>query len=783
MVGRGRVQLLPDAIVRLRRHRWRVVDVRAFDECALVTVRGIAPPVVGLERRVLTPFDAIDPVLRRTRPRRVGARRWRRACRAAIARDAPPGALRTAARAAIDLLPHQLAPALALLRGLGSRVLLADEVGLGKTIQAGLVASELLARGAIERVLVLAPAGLRDQWRDELIERFALDAVVLDARTVRVAAATLPPDVNPWSTAAVAIASIDYVKRIDILAAAAQRPWDLVIVDEAHGSASDSDRRGAVDVLCAGASYVVLVTATPHSGDPDTFLSLCRLGQIAGDRLIAFRRTRHDAGVETRRRVCTLHVRMSRAERRLHRALQRYGDAVIGLHPDAWLALSVLHKRALSSAAALAESVDRRMAVLDGRPSEGDDAQIALPFDETGETIAADEPPAWPALLTPGDGTHERRLLVNLMRAAHAASTRESKFAALERFLRRVGESVVVFTEYRDTLRHLQRAVSRSSLVLHGGLTRDQRRAVVDMFTRTPGMVLLATDAAGEGLNLHATCRLVINLELPWNPMRLEQRIGRVDRIGQERRVHAIHLVARGTRETALLSRLHERLAQARASLGAPHPLGDEERRSAEVVVLRRTLSAEPAPAGLPADVEPVSLVDECRIEELRLKAVRRVLDAEVDGTDPMETRARPSLARALANRTLELWRVVADDGRRAEEHVVALLLERDHDNVEAAIARACDEWRTEAASIAVAFASTRSRRAQALLAREDCASTTLEQPSLFLDRRRMRERLSSASERTARRAELCARVAAADAAGSLTFRAPELLLRARPRP
>jgi superfamily II DNA or RNA helicase len=683
-------------------------------------------------------------------------------------------------------LPHQLAPALALLRGLGPRVLLADEVGLGKTVQAGLIASELLAHGAIERILVLTPAGLRDQWRGELVDRFALHAIVLDARAVRTAAATLPPDVNPWATVPVAIASIDYIKRLDVLAAAAQRPWDLVIVDEAHGSASDSDRRGAVNALCATASYVVLVTATPHSGDRDTFLGLCRLGQVAGDRLIAFRRTRHDAGVDTRRRVRTLHVRLSPAERRLHRALRRYADAVIAMRPDSWLALSVLYKRALSSAAALAESVERRISVLDSDTAEGDAAQIALPFDDTGEASSDDEAPAWPAPLMCGDSADERRLLGDLARAARAASHRESKIAALERLLRRVGESVIVFTEYRDTLQHLQRATSRTAFVLHGGLTRDERRAIVDTFTRSTGTVLFATDAAGEGLNLHATCRLVVNLELPWNPMRLEQRIGRVDRLGQRRTVHAIHLVARATQEVALLSRLRDRLAEARMSIGGPHPLGDEERRSAELVVLRRAASAESESPGLPADVEMVSLADEARLEAHRLIALRRVLQtgSEVDCTDPIETRARPALACALANRTLEVWRLAADDGagRRAEEHLVAVLLERDHSAVDAAVSRASVAWRAEAARLAAMFAATRSGRALAAVEREESASTTLDQPSLFVDRTRTRERLSTASERAARRTELRSRVAAADAAGSLTFRAPELLLRIRPR-
>src|SRR5205823_15055244 len=122
--------------------------------------------------------------------------------------------------------------------------------------------------------------------------------------------------------------------------------------------------------------------------------------------------------------------------------------------------------------------------------------------------------------------------------------------------LRRVARPAVVFTESRATLLHLQRQIGRPAALLHGGLTRDARTAALDDVVSGRRPLLLATDAAGEGLNLHHACRLVVNLELPWNPMRLEQRIGRVDRIGQRRTVHAIHLIARDTTEPRVLERL-----------------------------------------------------------------------------------------------------------------------------------------------------------------------------------------------------------------------------------
>jgi len=584
----------PGDLVQVRGSRWRVVDVRMFDDCQIVTLSGLTPPLAGIERRVLTPFETIEPIEGPQRPRLVNGRRWGRACRAILSSNTPPGALQAARRARIDLMPHQLEPALAVVRGLGSRVLLSDDVGLGKTIQAGLVASELLVRGSIERVLVLTPAGLREQWSRELEERFAIDAPSVDGRALRRIAATLPIGLNPWSTLTFAIASVDYVKRREVLPAVASSIWDLVIVDEAHGVAGDSDRQEAVRRVTSNAAYVLLLTATPHSGDRRSFASLCDLGAVAGDPLLVFRRARADVPemcVAARRRVHIVRVRPTSNERRMHGLLARYGDEVRaesrGRQGTAWLALSVLHKRAFSSAWSLAQSVERRCAALAGSPQTSRSEQLALPIgDPHGDLIAADEPPPWPAGVSLHDPIRERRLLTALAAAAHRASRCDSKISALHRLLRRTNEPAIVFTEYRDTLLRLRGGLERSTVILHGGLARDERAVALAEFARGPRAVLLATDAAAEGLNLHHACRLVINLELPWNPMRLEQRIGRVDRIGQRRRVHAFHLIADGTGEARILSRLRRRLAVASIDIGAPDPLGaDEEDVNARLAI------------------------------------------------------------------------------------------------------------------------------------------------------------------------------------------------------
>jgi superfamily II DNA or RNA helicase len=591
----------PGDLVQVRRARWRIVRIRAYADCHLVTLCGLTPPHLGLERRVLTPFETIEPIDRVPRPRVVRAVRWRRACRALIAADDPPGSLRAARSARIDLLPHQFEPALAVVRGLGTRLLLADEVGLGKTIQAGLIISELMARGAIDRVLVLTPPGLREQWLQEITDRFAIDATSVDGHLLRRLAATLPIGVNPWRTLSTAIASVDYVKRPEVFPAVAACRWDLVVVDEAHACAGDSDRRSAVHALSVRAGYVTLLSATPHSGDRESFAALCALGATdagsettrpadhpADPPLLVFRRTRADAGIGTTRRVHIVRVRPGAAEIRMHAMLARYSDAVraeTGME-DAWLALSVLHKRALSCAWSLAQSVARRISALSAEVDHVVAEQMALPLgDPQGELVTADEAPSWPAALRLSDPARERRLLAALHQCARAAATSETKPAALVRLLRRANQPAVVFTEYRDTLLHVRQGLAQPALVLHGGLSREERSSVLAAFRRDPCALLLATDAASEGLNLHHGCRLVVNLELPWNPMRLEQRIGRVDRIGQRRTVHAFHLVAWGTGETRLLARLRARVAVAQADIGAPDPLANDDRATAQLVI------------------------------------------------------------------------------------------------------------------------------------------------------------------------------------------------------
>jgi hypothetical protein len=339
-------------LVEARGERWRVVESIEHEGCATCRLVGAAASNLGVRRALLVPFDRPRPIAHVPRWRRVGRRRWVLACRALMASDAGAAGLRGAADARLDLLDYQLEPALASAHG-ALRLLLADEVGLGKTVQAGLILADLSARSESPRSLVLCPAGLCAQWQHELAHRFGLHAAVVDLPALRGMFRQVSPDSFPWDRLPLAIASVDFVKRPEVLQGMAHIRWDMLVVDEAHLSALAPERAAAVSWLARRSRRVALLTATPHPGEADAFDALCRVGQLAGDGpIVMFRRTRAGLGMPAGRRVRVLALRLSPAERAHHRALHRYTSRVWnartgdGPGADARLAMIVLAKRA-----------------------------------------------------------------------------------------------------------------------------------------------------------------------------------------------------------------------------------------------------------------------------------------------------------------------------------------------------------------------------------------------------------------------------------------------------
>jgi superfamily II DNA or RNA helicase len=659
--------------VLVRGSRWVVEEATAFGDSTLLELSPIDPAGAEQPCRLLVPFDR--PVVCDHSPtiRAVTPRRWGHHLQAVLSKGRAHGQLRAAPRAAIAILPFQLEPALALIRGHASRVLLADEVGLGKTIQAGLMLAELQQRGWCDRALIITPSGLRQQWADELERRFHIRATIVDATTLSMLAASLPSEVNPWACEPVAITSIDFVKQPEVLQTVIDSVWDLVIVDEAHQASAASLRHDAIQRIASRARHVVLATATPHTGDEHAYEELCALGRFdEPDRILLFRRTRGQVGLSRTRRVHLLPVRLTAHEAEMHRLLDEYVAQLWRIARDAGkhdvrLVAMVLAKRAFSSAHSLLRSLERRVAGLSGDSTSAD--QRLLPFEIDIDNDSSDEEvmPAMPAFERVED---ERDALHALIAAASRARTNERKMDALHRIFRRVPESIIVFTEYRDTLDAIAAVAGglRTFALLHGGLSPGERRDSVAAFTRGDADLLIATDAGSEGLNLQSHCRVVINLELPWNPIRLEQRIGRVDRIGQARTVHAINLFGRGTAEGDVLARLQQRIDRIRMS----------EIELAACVIDRREpppLPAAPTTHTATLDLRVQALDEAHRISGARQAPPQRDLFAEgiVPVTLPRPRRNRLHRNSSLCAIAFMRVRLVTRAGRLIEDTLVPL--------------------------------------------------------------------------------------------------------------
>ena len=601
----AQIRLRPGDAVRIRDERWRVAAESSFGAASIIEVDGCDATNHGIRTRFLLPFETIDSAATlHAPPRFVTMDRWRRAARSTLAGAVPRWtSLRAAARANLTVLPFQLEPAIAVARGDACRVLIADEVGLGKTIQAGLIIAEALLRTADARVLIVAPAGLREQWRRELQSRFHVRAEVLDAHRIARIAADLVADVNPWSIHPLAITSIDFIKRPEVMRSLETLTWDVLVFDEAHALAGRSDRAAAAGALGCRARVVVMLTATPHSGDQEAFARLTAVGDI-GDAfpLMTFRRTRTDVGFPENRRSSVLKVRTTTDETAMHGALhdylQRLTDETSVRGAGTSLLSSILLRRACSSAASLARSIERRIAFLfNGAVSAQE--QLTLPF---AGTDSDDEPGFELGVAGLRDGTEERKWLERLTVLAGIAAVRESKVQALLRLLRRIDEPIIVFTEYRDTLQHICAELEEfCPLTLHGGLSSHERADVIGRFNEGQTSLLLATDAASEGLNLHHRCRFVVNLEIPWTPLRLEQRVGRVDRIGQARRVHAWTLVGVATHDEVMARQLYSRAQQIETAFARPIDHSDlrhaSKREAAWILTVRALSTQVPLPA------------------------------------------------------------------------------------------------------------------------------------------------------------------------------------------
>lgn len=587
----------------------RCVDDDAEPDETLQVVWEIEPGARAFERSALPDPTALDD------PRRFDA--FLDAVRWGATSNADPRHYLAPFQSGVEIDWYQLDPLVRAIRMPRVSLLIADDVGLGKTIEAGLVAQELILRYRARRILIVTPADLQRQWREEMRDKFGLEFRIVDRELVRRLRRERGIHVNPWTHFPRLITSIDYLKHETPLRRFREtlpgpdeprypRRYDLLIVDEAHNAAPSGRGRYATDSLRTSLlrelvphfEHRLFLTATPHNGYLESFTALLEL--LDDQRFARGVRPREEALREVMVRrlkpelpprfdgtprfpVRTLEpitVTYSDEERAAHADLARYSELRIAnasTQAETFateFVLKLLKKRLFSSPQAFARTLAKHRETVElaraektrSRTSLGVLRSLADRVDESYATEeeyeeAEDEAQTSSAALFHPLAAEEKQLLDRLSGWAERASTRpDSKASALLELIEKTcrpggrwnDERIIVFTEYRDTQKWLFDLFAARGLtaggrteLLFGGMDADERAQIKAAFRAdpedSPVRILLATDAASEGINLQDHCHRIVHYEIPWNPNRLEQRNGRVDRHGQRSPVVLIY--------------------------------------------------------------------------------------------------------------------------------------------------------------------------------------------------------------------------------------------------
>ncbi len=533
----------------------------------------------------------------------------------------------------VDPLPHQLEAVYDhLLKLPRVRFLLADDAGAGKTIMAGLLIRELELRGLAERILIVGPANLAFQWQRELKEKFEAKFEVMRGVDIREQFGF-----NQWQERRRVITSLDLAKRQDVLPGLRQVHWDLVIVDEAHRMswsppAAKTARYALGELLRDTSDHLLLLTATPHKGDPENFSLFLQLLDAdayadvksirqAMDRRRApfyLRRTKEAMvhfpqcqpdGTWTSRKIFTKRIpttvdfQIDGAEFDLYKQVTSFVKshsakaAAPGGDPRAravGFLMSLYQRRLASSTYALRRSLENRARRLEDGLKEAQDLARESPpdlptADEAEEMEDTEREQLEKALeaITLGDNAWQVREEIKELRQHAAAalaveqSGSEEKLSRLkgllqkEGFFSQPGKRLLIFTEFKDTLDYLAGRLREWGFqvgCIHGSMkpgSRDEpgsRLFAEQQFREGAIQVLVATEAAGEGINLQV-CNILFNYDIPWNPNRLEQRMGRIHRYGQLEACLIFNFVATNTIEGHVLQRLLAKLQEIRDAL------------------------------------------------------------------------------------------------------------------------------------------------------------------------------------------------------------------------
>lgn len=511
-------------------------------------------------------------------------------------------------------LPHQR---YALERAMATndvRYMLADEVGLGKTIEAGLIIKELKTRGLIERVLVVCPKGLVTQWEAEMTEKFGERFTIIspeDYATLK----KINPDQNVFTQFPLVISPMDAIKPLeqrtgwtqekidqyndDRIEAVVAGGWDLIIIDEAHrvaGSTGEVARHKLGDMLSKASPHLLLLTATPHSGKTEPFLRLMQLldhdafpntKAVVREQVAPYIiRTEKREAVDNDGKPLfkERHTHLVKVEWQERHSLQRelyeqvteyvrtgYNKAIREKKPYVGFLMVLFQRLVSSSTAAIADALERRLQILTTQSDQLHTASIADLTDQEMEESLEEAL----TVLSAGINEEKKQLeqLLSLAKQAQLQFT-DAKAEELAEILRMLSTQegnlkVIIFTEFVKTqefVKTLAEARGFSVALINGSMSIEERNIALRQF-RTEKSILISTDAGGEGINIQFA-HIVINYDLPWNPMKIEQRIGRADRIGQTHDVEVFNFILDDTIENRVRTVLEEKLATILSELG-----------------------------------------------------------------------------------------------------------------------------------------------------------------------------------------------------------------------
>ena len=484
----------------------------------------------------------------------------------------------------IKIFPHQIDEVTRILDS--PRMLIADEVGLGKTITAAIVASELRARGIARRLLFIVPKALVYKWIDELNNRFEMGAVILDADYVKV-------NGDPFKLEEFCyVASIDYLKQEHILNMIKEHDFDLVVIDEAHKLALKADKKTKRlklgEKMAEKANHLLFLSATPHNGDDEDFLARMRLLDpyiVDSTSHLIIRSLKEDVidldgrEVFPPRYSTTVPIRLSHAEERLHQRVDGYITRMLNEARDKReynamrFLYTIIRKRASSSIEALRLTLKRRAEKLrDGRVSTIDVENAIERIRESEEEFDEDYESHEESIIGLPPNRGELRDIDELLAEIDKIDN-DSKLKTLLDFIAKIKEGdkdakIVVFSEYKDTVSYLFERLSRLYKTgrIDGSMSIEERKRALDEF-RNRQEIMVCTDAAGEGIDMQFA-NIMINYDLPWNPTRLEQRMGRIHRIGQRRPVYYYNFVLSGTIDGYILEKILEKVQVIKDSIG-----------------------------------------------------------------------------------------------------------------------------------------------------------------------------------------------------------------------